>query len=359
MVKLLVFAILLASSPATGLLQALFRTESNCYSGCTNKYGNNRDHLKSCRQGCDVKLQNEDCATQCKSSTGENVDEFCQFGCSLSHADSETKIEKPNVLTDPVPTVTESVAPAAPETERPHSIILIRLRQRPLMPMQSMPMQSMPMQSMSMPSMHQFFNSDPIQMFNEMIKQFQERTKTFEESIRQSFDENGKELPKLSGFIKLSELPKSIPLIRIPIKNPDASSEEQDDKKPPMEGFRHGFHHGHGHHFQLQGQTMEPKQNHLRQFVSDVRSEWNDLIRKQPKIPIWIFLAIFLTSSVILWYMVMSLCRKTPSRDVLSIRAQELVFHPYDYDAYEKEKIQPDDQPYEVTESLPIKLSNI
>jgi hypothetical protein len=59
--------------------------------------------------------------------------------------------------------------------------------------------------------------------------------------------------------------------------------------------------------------------------------------------------------------MVMSLCRHTPSRDALSIRAQELVFHPYEYDVYEKEKIQPDDQPYEVTEPLPIKvkLSNL
>ena len=58
--------------------------------------------------------------------------------------------------------------------------------------------------------------------------------------------------------------------------------------------------------------------------------------------------------------MVMSLCRHAPSRN-LSVRAQELVFHPYDYEGYEKEKIQPDDQPYEVTESYPIKvkLSNI
>ncbi len=56
----------------------------------------------------------------------------------------------------------------------------------------------------------------------------------------------------------------------------------------------------------------------------------------------------------------MSLCRHAPNRN-LSVRAQELVFHPYDYEGYEKEKIQPDDQPYEVTESYPIKvkLSNI
>jgi len=58
--------------------------------------------------------------------------------------------------------------------------------------------------------------------------------------------------------------------------------------------------------------------------------------------------------------MVMSLCRHTPSRNALSIRAQELVFHPYEHDAYEKEKIQPDDHPYEVTDlPIKVKLSNI
>ncbi len=56
----------------------------------------------------------------------------------------------------------------------------------------------------------------------------------------------------------------------------------------------------------------------------------------------------------------MSLCRHTPSRNALSIRAQELVFHPYEHDAYEKEKIQPDDHPYEVTDlPIKVKLSNI
>lgn len=59
--------------------------------------------------------------------------------------------------------------------------------------------------------------------------------------------------------------------------------------------------------------------------------------------------------------MVMSLCHQAPTRDALSIRAQELIFHPYDYEGYEKEKIQPDDEPYDATESVPIKvkLTNI
>jgi hypothetical protein len=51
MVKLLVFAILLASSPATGLLESLFSTENNCYSGCHSNYAATADHLTACRKG--------------------------------------------------------------------------------------------------------------------------------------------------------------------------------------------------------------------------------------------------------------------------------------------------------------------
>ena len=51
MVKLLVFAILLASSPASGLLDTLFRAENNCYSGCQSNYAASADHLKACKEG--------------------------------------------------------------------------------------------------------------------------------------------------------------------------------------------------------------------------------------------------------------------------------------------------------------------
>lgn len=58
--------------------------------------------------------------------------------------------------------------------------------------------------------------------------------------------------------------------------------------------------------------------------------------------------------------MLVSLCRHSPSR-YLSVRGQELVFHPYEYEGYEKEKIQPDGSLYDGTEPMPIKvkLSNI
>ena len=51
MVKLLVFAILLASSPTTGLIQMLFRAESNCYSSCHTNYAASTVHLDACRKG--------------------------------------------------------------------------------------------------------------------------------------------------------------------------------------------------------------------------------------------------------------------------------------------------------------------
>jgi len=215
-----------------------------------------------------------------------------------------------------------------------------------------------------MPSVQRFFNGDPIQMFNDMIKQFQEKTSDVEQSIRKSFEQNSKEFPKLPEFGTVSQLAKNIPIIRLPANiradSSSESSEENNDKRPLINEFQHVIKHPREYQQYLR-ERMQPINNRFQQFFADIRTEWNDLVRKQPKIPIWIFLGILLSSTAILWYMVMSLCRHTPSRNALSIRAQELVFHPYEHDAYEKEKIQPDDQPYEVTESLPIKvkLSNI
>jgi hypothetical protein len=234
-----------------------------------------------------------------------------------------------------------------------------------------------------MPSVQNALTNDPMQFFNNIIKQFQEKANQFDETLRKSFEQNSKDLPK-PEFGSISELVKNLPLIRLPgnvradssSESSESSSEENKEKRPLLDEFKHIIQHPRDHQQYLR-ERVQPIKSRVQQFFTDVRSEWNDLVRKQPKIPIWIFLGILLSSSAILWCkfkffcrnfnrlfsldMVMSLCRHTPSRNALSIRAQELVFHPYEYDAYEKEKIQPDDQPYEVTESLPIKvkLSNI
>jgi len=185
----------------------------------------------------------------------------------------------------------------------------------------------------------------------------------FDQAIRKSFEENSKDLPKPGEFGTISELVKNIPIIRLPINvradSSSESSEENSDKRPLINEFRHIIQHPRENQQYIR-ERMQPVNNRVRQFFTDIRAKWNDLVRREPKIPVWIFLGILISSSLILWYMVMSLCRHAPNRN-LSVRAQELVFHPYDYEGYEKEKIQPDDQPYEVTESYPIKvkLSNI
>jgi len=216
MLKLLVFTIFLVSSPTFGLLETLFKTENDCYSGCHSNYMTIRSYVHACKRGCDYKLHNEDCAGQCKELSSDlQIQASCVVGCSMSH----TEIEKPI------------------EDEHRPSMILIHIHQRP-------------------------FQDEP-----------------------ESFNDR------------------------------------------------------------------------LQRLIHDVRSEWHDLVRKQPNIPIWILVVFLLLSSAILWYMIVSLCRRTPKYQPLSVRAQEFVFD----DTYEKEKIQPNEQDYEVKESLPIKvkLTNI
>jgi len=352
MVKLLVFAILLASSPGNGLIESLFRAENTCYSGCQSNYATNDGYLEACKKGCDFKLHNEDCATQCISySTDAQTQNCCQVGCTLSQPSSgPIQSEKPAIAVDPVQNI--DIAPDAAvntEPERPRSIILIRLRQRP---------------SFDMPSLPSLFNNDPSQFFNNLIRQFQENANQLAQNVPQTLEQRVQDLKKeIPDFGAIPQLIKSIPIIRLPgnvrADSSSESSEQIDDRRPLVDQVNRFIHHPHEHH-QYFDERQRPDNNRVQQFFTDVRSEWNDLVRKQPKIPVWIFLGLLLSSSAILWYMVMSLCRHTPSRD-LSVRAQELIFHPYEYDAYEKEKIQPDDHPYEVNESLPIKvkLTNI
>ena len=176
-----------------------------------------------------------------------------------------------------------------PEGGRPRSIILIRLRNRP---------------SLEMPSPPSLFNGDPIQMFNDMIRRFQEKTNIIEESIRKSFEENGKDLLKSPKFGAVSKLVQSIPIVRVSsnlrVDSSSESSEEPHEKRPFFDEFRHVMQHPREHQ-QLIHDRMRPISHRLRQFVDNIRAEWSNLVRRQPKIPIWIFLGILLSSSAILW----------------------------------------------------------
>lgn len=172
--------------------------------------------------------------------------------------------------------------PFNPEGGRPRSIILIRLRARP---------------TLDMPAPPRLFNGDPVQMFNDMIRRFQENTQAIEQSIRQSLEQNGKELPKPADFGAISSLVKNIPIVRVPgnvrADSSSESSEESNVQRPFFNGINHRFPHAREHE--------RPAGNRLQQFVGKLRSDWGNLLRKQPKIPIWIFIGILLSSSLILW----------------------------------------------------------
>lgn len=346
MVKLLVFAILLASSPASGLLEELFSTENSCYNGCHVNYAASKNHMDACTQGCDFKLHHEDCAKQCKSKySDEQEADSCQVGCSLGQTNVVVTPDKPILAVDPVPNVENTEKPnEVPEPERPRSILIIRLRQRP---------------QLEMPPMDNVFPNDPIQMFNDFVRQFQERAKVFEDSIRNSIDEQSKDMPKLPVMEPIPDMIQSIPLIRISSNiradSSSESSEESSNGHSMMNEMRHVMHHPREHQ-QYMRERLAPVNQRVETTWSNIRNQWTEFVRNQPKMPVWMFIGLLLSSSAILWYMLVSLCRHSPSYNPLSVRAQELVFYPYEYDGYEKEKIQPDGQVYDASEPLPIKV---
>jgi hypothetical protein len=141
-------------------------------------------------------------------------------------------------------------------------------------------------------------------MFNNIFKQFQGKANNFEEQIRKSFEQQSKEFPKAREFGSISELVKSIPIMQMPnnvrADSSSESSEEVDGKRPLIGEFKHVIQHPREHQQYLR-EHMRPIKNRVQQFFADVRTEWNDLVRKQPKIPIWILLCILLSSSAILW----------------------------------------------------------
>jgi hypothetical protein len=52
------------------------------------------------------------------------------------------------------------------------------------------------MPSLQMPSVQNALTNDPMQFFNNIIKQFQEKANQFDETLRKSFEQNSKDLPK-------------------------------------------------------------------------------------------------------------------------------------------------------------------
>jgi len=274
MLKFIVFTVCLILSPTFGLIQNLFRVENDCYSGCLSNYAENLSNLDACKTGCDYKLQNEKCADQCKLlSIDGQIQASCLVGCSMVTSEIKQSIEK----------------------SRPKSIILIRLRKRPLVELPS-------------------FNTNPVELFSNMIQQLK-----YDKHI----NEVSNDLSKLNDVKALISLKKHISDIKLS----NSHSLNQDNKNNVK-------------HFII---SHEDNFDRLQQFTNNIRSKLNNFICKQPQILIWIILTVSLLSSITLWYMIVALCSRTPKHN-LSIQAQELVF--------EKELIQPN----EITQSLPIKI---
>jgi len=321
---------------AFGLIETFYQKENECYQMCSQTYQLNTypsaQHLDACKKGCDHKLfsPNADttvCSGLCDSYRMYDLQAACIIGCN---ADVVPPKEGPVIPQEPPVEVAPESPSESGEQERPKSIILIRLRERPLM---------------SIPSFDRVFNSDPFQMFNDMLKQIKEKANEFDKTLGEQPD-----------FGPVFHLSQSIPILPVQQseqksveKSSDSSSssessseEEKPGRKhrPFIAEMKHIIQHPQEHE-KLIKQRIQPLNARLQQFFNDVKTEWNDLIKKQPKIPIWIFICVLLTSSAILWYMAMSMCRASPHRNHLSIRSQELIFHPYDSNdllSSEKEK---------------------
>ena len=193
----------------------------------------------------------------------------------------------PIVSIDPVP------APVNPEPERPRSIILIRLRQRPVG---------------ELPTMTRFSNVDPMQMFNDMIRRFQMGANNLEQSIDKPAEgELLKGFAQLPSFAGPLEFPRDLPMIRIhggiradSSSESSESSEETGVKRPIIDELKHVMQHPREQRQYFHERTSSIRER-LHRFVELVRSRWNRLVADQPAIPIWIFLCILLSSSAIVW----------------------------------------------------------
>jgi hypothetical protein len=142
------------------------------------------------------------------------------------------------------------------ENKRPQSIILIRLRQRP---------------TFQLPSWNNLFQKNPTDMFQQLVKQFNVDT----EKLAQSTD-----VDRASQLKTILELARRLPTMRLT----DDSSEEGDKRTL------------------IYRQESRPSfGDRLRQWFSNVRSQWNNLVSKQPNMPIWIVLALFLSLSAMFW----------------------------------------------------------
>lgn len=301
MLSKIILTIFIVASPSFGLLQSLYEDHTNCYAGCHTNYAASETFLGACKKGCDFKLYNQDCTAQCTAINGdESLRTSCLVGCSMMPEHPSGQISNP---------------------ERPRSIILIRLRQRP---------------SIQFPTLNDFFNKNPADLFNDLIKQW----KTETENLSQS-----KDLGQSPEWKTVIHLVKALPLIDSSNGiRADSSSESSEEN---LNSVKHVFVHRNDH-------GSLSVHDRIQKWIYDARQRWNHLVAKQPSIPIWVLLGFFVCLSAFFWYMIVSLCSHAPTHRTLSLQAHELLIEHTD----DKEKPY---YVYQAEENLPIKvkLTNI
>ncbi|CAF1028017.1 unnamed protein product [Adineta steineri] len=247
MLKLIIFTLFLISTPSFGLLENLFQAERNCYSGCRANYATSFLAISACQAGCDFKIQNENCADQCKLySVEEQMEASCLVGCSMNDLEIHS---------------------------RPKSITFIR------------------------------FIRHPLEISNE--------PKTTSEDLTIS--------DKIKKIFQLTK---------------DFHFNFFNDTKT------------------IHQDKLETSTRYFQQYASNVHDQWNNLLHTQRKTTVWVLLSIFLLSSIILLYMIVSLCRRKPGHHGLSIGSREFLID----NTYENEKVQPYAHYYDLTRSSPIKV---
>lgn len=180
-------------------------------------------------------------------------------------------------------------------------------------------------------------------MFQDLIKQFNADTAQLAQS-------NGGD--RASQLKTILELARRIPTMRLTNDLRLDSSSEEGGKNTIL------YHR----------ETRQSWGSRLQQWFSGVRRQWNDLVSKQPNMPIWVVLGLFLSLSAMFWCkyscfsttidvkhgfslsdMIVSLCSHAPAHHTFTVRARELFFDK----THNKESMESE---HLISDSVPIKM---
>lgn len=335
MTQILVLLILIASTPTFGLLENLYQLDTSCHLECDKKFEDHLTNREACRTGCGYKLLADNCRENCEKLPVDQVaKESCKYGCDFSKITEVVDQEViPELAIDPVPEVQPEVKETQPEKEerqpevkepqseadesqseeenipsensdqRPRSIILIRIRQYPVF----------------MPPPESMVDSDPRQMFRDMIERFRQRMKLLQKEMESSANEN---------------------------------SNDQSTFDDLRQRFVNPSHYEDGDNIQ---DSYDESRYLLRKAPVFRGNIFDEYSQQQSRMFLWSFICVVILMSLLLFYLIITLCGSTPKKDV-PLKPKGIFLQTYDNYDYNNEKIQPEDDVFESTEPLPIKL---